>query len=753
MTAAACTTCGRSGLSLHGGRCGTCRAGNRTEVCGDCGSLRRVSTRSDDGTPRCTTCTRRRHAAVHTVEFHAEATSIVAAWMVSDESVVRAAVESAAPNLRQAEWLTGALAEGPTVLQGSTTAPPVIDRLVAALATGGAVGVALPCCVCCGRSTRLTQRLDGHRACEICAQRTRLQPCSRCGRSRRITVRGSDGQGVCNLCYRADRTRWEPCAACGQVRLIVRRLAGGDGLCPRCSRQVAACSLCGHERRCAGVAEGRPRCDPCSKRRVPCSGCGRVATVSVVWAIGPVCSTCRVRGLEAKAICDGCGQMRRPDPRHPSGRCADCVGMPRFQVCTECGAEDRLHRHGRCWRCLMLLVFDTLTVDSTVELRPLRVVLAGSERPRAVLRWLETSFVSNALRQIATGTVTLTHTSIDALGGDVATGRLRAVLVQAGLLEPRDEAIARLEGWIDRQLDTVGTVEDRRLLEAFARWWVLRRARQRAQRSPGLSTRTARREVRRAIELVDFLRGHGTDLASCSQADIDLWLAGPPSRVHVRAFVRWARRQRLCDDLTVPKQRQAWPARHFTADELRDVATMLLTTGDLDAADRLAGLLVVCYAQTPARVSRLRVDHVRIDGATVSVRFGTDHVELPPVIGALMTDVIQSRRGRAATMPTATSRWVFPGGLPGRPIDSGTLQLRLQAIGIRSMATRTSALLDLAAEVPASILADLVGLHPATASRWTRAAGGYWTTYTTTKTRSTRATSRTDPAASDNNTM
>ena len=145
----------------------------------------------------------------------------------------------------------------------------------------------------------------------------------------------------------------------------------------------------------------------------------------MVWAGGPVCTTCHHKGLAAKAVCDGCGQLRRPDPRHPSQRCADCVGLPPFSVCSGCGVEDRVYRNGHCWRCTLADVFDTLTAAGTVDLAPLRTSLLATDRPRAVVRWLETPFATNTIRRLSTGELAMTHQAIDTLGDTLAASRLR----------------------------------------------------------------------------------------------------------------------------------------------------------------------------------------------------------------------------------------------------------------------------------------------------------------------------------------
>jgi len=726
----ACRVCVRTGLRLQGGRCGTCRAADRIEPCDRCGLVRVVSTRAETGEAVCGTCRNRIRAAARVNELQADATRIVARWLVDvDVAVIAAAVAATAPNFRQAQWLVTALSEGAGVVRGSTTAPPVIDRLVTELVGAGVAEIALPCCVRCGRSAWLSQRIDGHRACVTCAHTSRAETCTGCGKSRPVTVRDAAGGAVCSACRRKDPARWEACSRCARMRTVVRRLDDGTGLCPTCHRRaVAVCAICGHERVCAGIRAGTPRCQPCTARQATCTWCDRTARVAVVWATGPVCSTCRYKGLEAKAICAGCGKVRRPDPRHPSGRCADCVGLAVFNVCADCGGEDRIYRAGRCFSCTVLVVFDALAAG-TVDLSRVRDTLAASDRPRAVLRWVQTRFSTETIGRLAAGELELSHQGLDELGESLAVTRLRGVLVQSGLLVERNELLARLEAWISEQVAGIAEPEDRRMIEAFATWQVLRRARRRAERAGPVSIKNARSEIRRGIEFLAFLQTRGRSLADCTQPDVELWLAGPQVRRHVADFLGWAHRQHRCPELVVARRSQVWPARQISDDELRVLVTRLLADTGLRLADRVAGLFVVCYGQMPARIARLRVEHVTIDTDRVRVRFGRDEVELPDVIATLVADLVATRRGRAATEPDATSPWLFPGAIPGRPLDSETLRMRLVTIGVANLQVRTATLLDLATHIPATVLADLVGLHDNTAARWNRAAGGDWATY------------------------
>ena len=78
----------------------------------------------------------------------------------------------------------------------------------------------------------------------------------------------------------------------------------------------------------------------------------------------------------------------------------------------------------------------------------------------------------------------------------------------------------------------------------------------------------------------------------------------------------------------------------------------------------------------------------------------------------------------------ARTRWLFPGGIPGKPITASQLGERLHALGIYAMPGRRAALTDLAAKMPAAVLADLLHLSPGTSVRWVHQAGGDWSRYT-----------------------
>lgn len=452
--------------------------------------------------------------------------------------------------------------------------------------------------------------------------------------------------------------------------------------------------------------------------------------MAMVLASGPVCSTCHKKVLSAKGTCSGCGQRRRIDPRDPRqlGLCSDCAGLDPWSVCLGCGLEDRIYDAGRCLSCTLEYRLTELVGDSAI-LDPLRTALLGTDQPRAALRWISNPLVAEVLTGIADGDLAPTHEVLDDLGDGSWLGHLRQVLVAAKVLPERDEQTARLETWIQKQVIAMAVDEDRRVVEAFANWWVLRRYRWRMSKNGVASHQHARRLVLGAVSFLGWVREHGLTLGTCSQAHVELWLAGPPARRHARDFLRWACRRGLAHDLNIVWQPDATPGRNGDTEWHRSLARRFATDESLPLGDRVAGLLLLCYAQPLARLSRLKTTDVTVDTAHTFIQFGRTSVELSEPVGRLVRELVARRRGRAATGAPDHTPWLFPGGRPSRPLRPDAMGLRLARYGLDARVARTSLLLDLAAELSPVVLADLLGMQQRTAVRWVRSASGDWSGY------------------------
>ncbi|MGW9048240.1 hypothetical protein ACWGQL_37760 [Streptomyces lydicus] len=94
--------------------------------------------------------------------------------------------------------------------------------------------------------------------------------------------------------------------------------------------------------------------------------------------------------------------------------------------------------------------------------------------------------------------------------------------------------------------------------------------------------------------------------------------------------MRWAVTHRHAHNLTAPATRWAGPSGPHDEDRRWDVARRLLHEDAAPTADRVAGLLLLLYAQQHVNtIRRLTVDHVQRDGDTPNILLGDRPIVLP----------------------------------------------------------------------------------------------------------------------------
>ena len=270
------------------------------------------------------------------------------------------------------------------------------------------------------------------------------------------------------------------------------------------------------------------------------------------------------------------------------------------------------------------------------------------------------------------------------------------------------------------------------VLHRYAVWHVLRQLRHRIRGTHAThgQAAVARRNIQAAVAFLDWLAAGDATLASCTQASLDEWMAAAnlSQRSPTGNFVRWARNQKLAT-VDFPATRWDGPARVIDTEARWDQARWLLHDHSAGPEDRAAALLVLLYAQQPAAISRLTIDHVQASGDQVRLILGREPVVLPEPLASLVLQVAATRRGHAVIGDRGSSPWLFPGGRPGQPISPCRLAERLHQIGIHPGPARSTALFQLATELPAAILARLLGIHIKVAVAWQRACAGDWMTY------------------------
>lgn len=242
-------------------------------------------------------------------------------------------------------------------------------------------------------------------------------------------------------------------------------------------------------------------------------------------------------------------------------------------------------------------------------------------------------------------------------------------------------------------LATVDDPEHRRLLRAFATWRVLHRIRRRAARTPAsvFVVDRARAQIVQAHEFLRHLAARQIPLAAASQRDLDRWLAGGPrARAHVRAFLNWAADQHHAPALTVPAAAGGGVAATVDPDARWALARRLMHDKDLDPADRVAGALVVLYAQPVARIARLRTSDVTVIDETVYLRLAHERVLMPNALGELVQQLPHRRETGPSGTATIAQHWLYPGRHAGQPQHPEHLRRRLAAVGIDCRAQRTT---------------------------------------------------------------
>ena len=611
-------------------------------------------------------------------------------------------------------------------------APPLVGQLIVELRRQGS-GMPEPRCARCGRTDRKLTRSPEGGVCPMCRRRQTAAACVVCGIVKPVAGRDPHGQALCARC--APRPQRQ-CSECGRLRTVARRAGDGHGdICDLCFREpLAICGVCRRQRPCHFVTEGRPVCLPCSPRRSSCCAhCGQDRPASVRWPEGPVCEPCYRAALSRRGTCADCGDRRRlVAPPGPKARlCSDCAGNAALTTCKTCGAEERPFRHGDCVRCALAVRARQLVGDVDGPLRAVYEAIVTAPQPYSAHNWLRSSKAAAILADVTAGTLPLTHEALDAEPHSRAADYLRHVLVANGVLAPRDDALVRLETWAAARLTTIKDPARRRVLRSYVTWRVLRRARQRAQPNPAARTPTrhAKTYLNTATAFLEFLHDRDRQLSDCTQADIDAWTTdGPPSAPALCDFLDWAATRKHMRRFTIPgPPRREGPA--LDDDTRWAIARRLLHDNTLELGDRVAGCLVLLYAQQLSRIVALTRDQITITDNTTRVQLGDTHIDIPEPLDELITRLANSRRPYTGVGSPATTPWLFPGLDPGRPLTAYTLGQRLQHLSIDPAASRRAALTDLAAHLPAAILARVLNLSPNTAVRWVRVAGGDWTTY------------------------
>jgi len=452
-------------------------------------------------------------------------------------------------------------------------------------------------------------------------------------------------------------------------------------------------------------------------------------------------------------LCVGCYRRRHyhpaPCPVCRQGRplafledelvvCAGCAGVDSPFACVECGSEEHPYGMHRCARCMLReRLTDLLTDPSTGQihprLKPVFDALVDSHRPQTGIYWLRRTpgVGPRLLGQMARGELEVSHATFKGFPSDRPHNYVRDLLVALEVLPPYEASIDRIERWLDNKLAGLPT-DHADLVRRFAHWRVLRNLRTVA--AEGRMTKAvgdrAREQIASSIRLLAYFEAQGLNAANVTQANLEDYreAAEVMSLASEHAFITWLRSSRTNTRLTGITAPWRVPAVTMSDRDRWQAVARLLNDDSLRRYTRIAGLFTLLFAQPLSRIVAMRTSQVTetADG-DVEVTFRTVPITMPVVLDDLVRAHLDeqglSKYGRQ------NSNWLFPGGQPGRHLQTESIRGQLVGIGIKPLESRKAALFQLASEMPAPVLAELLGTTDVNAMNWARLAARDWTGY------------------------
>lgn len=468
-----------------------------------------------------------------------------------------------------------------------------------------------------------------------------------------------------------------------------------------------------------------------------CVRCDRKGASRAAFWEGLICRTCCEKAANTRGTCPECGTDRLlPGSRGQAMICRDCAGITRDFHCDRCGTEAHLLGGRLCERCVLADRLDELLDDGTGKppswLTPLHETILAMPRPKSALAWLHGPKPRLLLRELATGSLPLTHNAFHRHPEWRAAAHLRDLLMTCGLLPQTDKYLLHHESWLHRRLGELHDQAHLPTLEQFATWHQLPKLRTRAERrplTPSASSHAAQ-QFNRAHEFLTWLNGQDTALEKVGQAEIDRWHAThkPHEQRALRAFLTWARDTgRFRSRPTFPRVAITEGPRltqHRRLELLRRVLDE--STGPLRS--RAAACLMLLFAQPASRIVLLTTDDISQDtDSQVLIHLGDPPTPVPEPFA----DLLLQARDQRTNMNTSNRNaiWLFPGRRAGRPMHPHSLADLIRDIGIPGTAVRTSALRQLVLQAPAPVIARALGFHDKTTTRVVAQAGGTWNRY------------------------
>lgn len=466
-----------------------------------------------------------------------------------------------------------------------------------------------------------------------------------------------------------------------------------------------------------------------------------VNTLRVRWPGDRLCHSCFYNAMRTHGICPLCGHVGvlpgRANQTEERPVCLTCAGISGDYRCRSCQREGEIHRRGQCARCALRDDLTALMVTGAVDpdaMTTIVEIFCGVDRPESILTWKRSPKVQALLTGLSSGEIPLSHDGLDTAGRGRHITHLRSLLEHHGVLPQRDEPLARFESWLAAKLETIIEPSIRGPVEQFATWHHLRRLRRNSipGQSSYASMRSAKQEITETIKYLIWLHDtHHRVAATCSQQDVDEYLAsGPTTRHLIRTFFVWAKKSKINTTVRID-HRQAKTTRSLNQDQ-RLAWLKELLSGDAESLPyRVAGTLLLLYAQPLVRIAALTTSDVVLTPHEIRISLGAEPVPVPEPFACMLSHHLNNRPNLRTGGGMIGVPWLFPGYRPGKHLDPQSIMMWLRKLGINLLGARNSALQTLVAEVPPPLVAELLGYSYQVTQRHAELAGQPWSRYVT----------------------
>ncbi|WP_328402581.1 hypothetical protein [Nocardia sp. NBC_00403] len=180
----------------------------------------------------------------------------------------------------------------------------------------------------------------------------------------------------------------------------------------------------------------------------------------------------------------------------------------------------------------------------------------------------------------------------------------------------------------------------------------------------------------------------------------------------MRYFLNWTSKRKITEKLIVPSIPRQQAAEPLDDEERWRLLRQCLNDDELPVDVRAAGALTLLFGLPTERLRHLTADKLTHNDGQDFLTAGHRPILLPPKLAKLLWKLGSDPQRRLAIPEDKQGpRKLFPGLVPGQPIANHALTTRLARHGINVHTARNSALAALATDLPAAVLADLLGMH------------------------------------------